>query len=74
MPNRNDIFQEIVQTKAAAQDIIRRRYLKDLYEYTKRDTVIYATAFTSKKLPNIPNFLISITQEDIQASCRLYTA
>jgi len=66
MLNRNDIFQEIVQTKSTAQDIIRRRYLKELYEYTGHDTVIYATAFTSKKLPNIPNFLISITQEDIQ--------
>lgn len=65
-PDRNDVFQEIVQTKTAAQDIIRRRYLKELHEYTGRDTIVYATAFTSKKLPDIPNFLISITSEDIQ--------
>ncbi len=66
MPTRNKIFEEIMSSKQMAQDAIRRRYLKSLQKHTKRDTIIYATAFTSKKLPNIPGFLISITTEDIQ--------
>lgn len=66
MPNKQEVMQEIISTKNNAQDMIRRKYLKDLHAYTKRDTLIYATAFSSHKLSNIPNPLISITQEDIQ--------
>lgn len=67
MPTQNEVAERILGTKQAAQDTIRREYLADLHEYTKRDTIVYASAFTSKKLPKIPGFMISITPEDIQS-------
>lgn len=60
MPNRNDIQNEIL--KSTAQDIVRRQYLKKLSEYTNRDTIIYATAFTFPK-SNILN--TTLTDADI---------
>jgi hypothetical protein len=66
MPARDKIQQEILNAKNAAQDNIRKQYLKELNEHTKRDTILYASSFASKKLPQLPGFLISITNEDIQ--------
>ena len=66
MPARNDIANEILNAKKAAQDKIRRKYLCKLKNYTNRDTIVYATAFASKKLPDIPSYLVSITLEDMQ--------
>ena len=66
MPNKDEIQKEILELKSAAQDNVRRKYLKELHNYTSRDTIIYASAFTSKKMPQLPPFLISITNEDIQ--------
>ena len=66
MVARNEIFEEVAKEKNAAQDTIRRKYLIELAEYTGRDTVILSSAFSSAKLPNLPNFLVSITNEDIQ--------
>lgn len=66
MPARNEIFEEIAKAKGGAQDVIRRKYLEDLSNYTGRDTIILSSAFTSGKLPNLPGFLVSITNEDIQ--------
>ena len=62
MPNRGFIEKEI----SNASDTVRRKYLKQLKNYTGRDTILCASAFASSKLPNIPNFLITITNEDIQ--------
>lgn len=64
MPTRDQIQQELA--KLGAQDVLRRRYLKGLADYTKNDTVLYATAFSSNKLPGIPGYILSITQQDIQ--------
>jgi len=66
MPERAKIQAEIESAKNAAQDTIRRRYLKSLATHTKHDTVLYMSGFTSKKTPNIPGNLLSITIEDIQ--------
>lgn len=66
MPARDKIQQEILNAKNAAQDSIRKQYLKELNEHTKRDTILYASSFASKKLPQLAGFLISITNEDIQ--------
>lgn len=66
MPNKNEVLEEIRLLKQHSQDQIRRKYLKDLSNYTKRDVIIYGTAFSSHKLSGIPSPLISITQEDIQ--------
>lgn len=64
MPSREHIQNEIVPN----QDVVRRKYLEELYEYTNRNTIIYATSFTSKNasLQNLPGALLSITAEDIQ--------
>ncbi len=51
MPTRNEIHLEIIKTKSESQDKIRRRYLKKLARYTKRNTIVYATAFTANKGP-----------------------
>ena len=66
MPSRNEIFEEITKAKGGVQDIVRRKYLLELSEYTKRDTIILSSAFSSQKIQNLPSFLISITNEDIQ--------
>jgi hypothetical protein len=66
MPAREEIQNELNTAKTLAQDTIRRRYLRELSEFTKRNTLLYATAFSSNKLPGIPGYVISITQEDIQ--------
>jgi ClpP class serine protease len=66
MPERAKIQTEIQNAKNAAQDTIRRRYIKTLSQYTKRDTILYMSGFTTKKMVNIPGNLLSITIEDIQ--------
>lgn len=66
MPTRNEIQNEILGRKNKAQDEIRRSYLKALSRYTKRDTIIYASAFSSHKGPEIPGVLLSVTLEDVQ--------
>lgn len=66
MPTKDEIQKEILSQKGTAQDNVRRQYLKNLYDYTKRDIIIYASAFTSKKMSQLPPFLMSITNEDIQ--------
>lgn len=66
MPSRFEIAQEI--TRGDRQDSVRRKYLKEYSEYTGRNVILFATAYGSKKLAiqQIPDFLVSITQEDIQ--------
>lgn len=66
MPSRNDIQGEITGVKGTAQDIIRRKYLSELSNYTNRDTIIISSAFSSQKIQNLPNFFVSITIEDVQ--------
>lgn len=66
MPALNEIRQEILQKKSGAQDEIRRNYLTKLSEYTGRDTILYATAFSSNKSALIPPFYLSLDQQDIQ--------
>ena len=65
MPDRNEIFQEISLAKTAVQDNVRRRYLKALHDHTERDAIIYASSFASVRLPNLPNYAISITPDDV---------
>lgn len=60
MPNRNEIYNRLMQDKSAAQDKIRREYLKELHDYTNHDTIIYFANFTSAN-----GNLISINQDDI---------
>ena len=67
MPTRGEIQQEILSNRSSSQDVVRKRYLKELHEYTKRDTIIYASAFTTKKIPNLPSGVLSVSLDDVQA-------
>lgn len=66
MPTRNDIFTEITRAKNVAQDDVRRKYIKELSDYTQRDTIVYITAYSTTKMPNIPPTAVSIDVSDIQ--------
>lgn len=66
MSNKNDVQAEIINAKNTSQDIIRRKYLKELNRYTGNDTIFYSSAFSSNKMPNLPGQFVSITHEDIQ--------
>ncbi|GAB1365849.1 S49 family peptidase [Candidatus Cloacimonadaceae bacterium] len=67
MPTRGEIQQEILSSRNVSQDVVRRRFLKELHEFTHRDTIIYASAFTTKKLPNLPSGALSVSLDDVQA-------
>jgi hypothetical protein len=59
-----EIHAAIQGGDARAFDSIRNKYIKELSDFTQRDTIIYATRWTSGDAP--PN-LVSITDEDIHA-------
>jgi hypothetical protein len=59
-----EIRAQILSGDQQAFDTIRNKYLRELSTFTGRDTIIYATRWTSGDAP--PN-LVSITDEDIQA-------
>ncbi len=65
MANRNEIMNKIAEYKNSGQDLVRREYLKELSEYTRRDTIIYAASFPCN-IPGISGNLLSIGQDDIQ--------
>jgi ATP-dependent protease ClpP protease subunit len=51
MPNWRDVLEEhqqIQRTSQFAIDIIRRKYLKQLYDYTNRNVIAYYSGFLSK--------------------------
>jgi len=66
MPTFNEIQEDILRKKGSSQDEVRQGYLRNLAEYTKRDTILYSTAFTSNKGAGIPATAMSIMPEDIQ--------
>ncbi len=52
MPNRETIAREITLLKAAGQDTIRRKYLKELADYTGTDTIVYFCSYHIKRSVN----------------------
>lgn len=68
MPTWGQLLKEHVEyfqtNKEPPFDFLRRKYLKKLYDYTKRNTILYATAWTQK--PEAPSYLLSINEGDIQ--------
>lgn len=68
MPTWGQILNEIqTAVKSGDQhalDTVRNKYLLDLYNHTHRNTIIYATRWTSG---DVPANVISINDEDIQA-------
>mgnify|MGYP000154146644 CR=1 FL=1 len=66
MATKHAIAQEIIDVKNKAQDTIRRKYLKDLSEYTDRDTILYCTAYSTPKASGVPGNALSIIPDDLQ--------
>lgn len=66
MPTINDVQKEIMHAKGHAQDSVRHKYLGQLAAHTERDTIIYASAFSSHKGPEIPGQALAVTLEDMQ--------
>lgn len=68
MPTWGEILKELQEVakeqKIHAFDFVRRKYLANLYEKTKRNVILYATSWTQpgKGTPDV----LSITDEDIQ--------
>lgn len=64
MPNWNDVLQEIEQRRQngepAALDVVRREYLRKLYEHSGRNVIAYYSGFLSK--PGIAQ--LEINDED----------
>jgi len=69
MPTWSGILAELQQAIAAgdpgAFDHVRRKYLALLHQHTRRDTILYATAWTQPG-SDVPPALLSITDEDLQ--------
>jgi hypothetical protein len=67
MPTWSDILYEIASmgNDMARWDFVRRKYLTTLHLHTKRNTILYATNWTSPGLTFDPSFL-TINDEDIQ--------
>ncbi|MBO7445652.1 MAG: ATP-dependent Clp protease proteolytic subunit [Bacteroidales bacterium] len=66
MPTRNEIQLEILNAKTAAQDEVRRKYIRELSEYTHRDTIIYITAYATNKMVHLPSQAVSVMVDDVQ--------
>lgn len=64
MPTLNEIQTKILSRKNGAQDEVRRRYLRQLARYTKRDTIAYTAAFTVPK-PGLPPGAMAVDIGDV---------
>lgn len=64
MGSKLDIQKEILEQKNYAQDIIRRKYLRTLANYTGNDTILYSSGYLSPK--PIPAVLYMISNSDVQ--------
>ena len=66
MPNLSEIREAVLgRMSKSVADEVRRDYLKKLNALTNRDTVIYASNFSTSR-PDIPGAIISINDEDVQ--------
>ncbi|MCI0450138.1 MAG: ATP-dependent Clp protease proteolytic subunit [Chlorobi bacterium] len=68
MPIWSEILNEIKKVtesgRSNSSDVVRRKYLAKLNKHTKRNTILYASAFTQNK--PVDSALLSIVDEDIQ--------
>ncbi len=68
MPSWSGILKELQETQKKGQpppfDFVRRKYLKKLHNFTKRDTILYASSWASK--PALPPSCLNITDQDLQ--------
>jgi hypothetical protein len=69
MPTWSEILTELRLESAKStpnvHDFVRKKYLKKLSTHTKRNTILYSTAFTVAQ-GNYPAELLSIVEEDVQ--------
>lgn len=69
MPTWSEIFRELNESKAQGSgiqyDLVRRKYLAQLYQHTKREIILYATKWTQHDV-NVSPDAISIVDEDLQ--------
>lgn len=66
MPTWGELLVELnaIQTPDKA-DLVRRKYLRELSEYTHRNVILYSTKWTITPTPQDPS-LLSITDEDME--------
>lgn len=64
MPTWGEILEELRRDGENPFDRVRRRYMAKLYDYTKRETILYATRWTQPE--RVDPELLSISEEDIQ--------
>lgn len=64
MPTKSEIAQKVVNAKNGVQDEIRRGYLKELADYTKRDTLLYCSAYTTPQANGVPSEALSLVTGD----------
>jgi ATP-dependent protease ClpP protease subunit len=69
LPTWSEILKELSDLRSQGKipfDIVRRKYLSSLSAYTNRNTILYATSWTTHLgIPVDPN-LTSITDEDVE--------
>lgn len=66
MPTKSEISQIVLNAKNGAQDEIRRKYLKELSDYTHRDTILYCSAYTTPQASGAPSEALSLVPGDMQ--------
>lgn len=66
MATKHEITNEIQKLRNTAQDIVRRKYLADLADYTKRDVILYCTAYSTPQANGVPTDALSLITGDIQ--------
>jgi hypothetical protein len=68
MPTWGDLLQELnrvhAETKQVPFDLVRRKYLLELHDFTGRNTILYATKWTQTGGGDPAN--VSINEEDVQ--------
>ena len=69
MPTWSEILKELSDSRVKGGppqfDAVRRKYLNELFQYTKRNTILYASKWTQHDA-NVSPDVISIVDEDIQ--------
>ena len=66
MPTKSEISQIVLNAKNGAQDDIRKKYLKELSDYTHRDTILYCSAYTTPQASGAPSEALSLVSGDMQ--------
>lgn len=66
MATKNQISQQILAAKNGAQDTVRNSFLSDLANYTRRDTILYCSAYTTPQQAGVPSDGLSLVTGDVQ--------